>query len=729
MAGCAPPPEPPTPEPVPEIAETAVEPAQDNVEVKEPIVAQPDPEPPVPEESRNAVSFGLADEEQVIDLDDPWQLVEQANSLLPDRAIGLKIRAIEEFLDQGRVKAAAIILDTLVLDDRSPDDQVRIEILRSRVMLAQDNPERALTELQKVDFGLVRNQSLRLTYLKTLVIAQKANELDLDATASLIELHDLSDSQAQLSLQQQIVENIRALNSLDRSLLAGQSIHSSTSGWLALAEALDFGNPDFLYSDFMDWRKIYPEHPATLDALARTHELYDQTDYKQIALLLPLSSDFGSAAQAFYDGFMDAASRYQSSSQPDVVLYDIGNSPSLSRIYYQAAINDGADFIIGPLGRKAANTLLTEFSGEVDTLMITDISEQASSPRLFAISLSPEEEAKLVAKKAWEDGYRQAAVFKTYNRWGERVADAFIEQFESIGGIVVKNEPFPPDLVDYSAIIKKYLGIDKSIQRREALEAVVDHRLKFTPRRNEDMGFIFLAANSMQARTVVPQLRFYQAHDLPVYATSYVYSGIPSPELDADLNEVVFPDMRWMLQGADLYRQAMAERMRQRSNTDQEASESAKNEKLATGPENSLAHMASGPVQESDVRQQDIFDPASEIQVATTSDQAFDATDETPVFETDERATAEDLGHDAPAPVTENLAPYRNTGLDRVYALGLQSYLLVPRLNALRNDPAIEYSGPAMTLRLSEYGEVVRQPVWLAFRNGVPELQRSLGEN
>ncbi len=705
VTGCAPTPveqEPKLPPP-PEVqlSETPEQPIQEDVQAEEPVATIPEPEP----EERQITTFGLQNEEQVISLDDPWKLVEQANSLPAERALGLQIRAIEEFLNQNRIEAAAATLEALSMSPVSPDDQAQVEILRGRILLAQGDAESALKQLKQIYPGLVLSQSIRPGYLETLAKAYEANGQSIDATAVIIELHDLSEGEARPIWQKQVIKKIRTLNPLDRSFLAEQSTHANTRGWISLAETLDFGKPEFLYTDFMDWRKFYPDHPASLDVLTLVQEPYDQTEYEQIALLLPLTSDVGSAAQAFYDGFMDAATRYQSNSQPDIVLYDIGNSTSLSRIYYRAAIDDGANLIIGPLGREAANTLLNGFTGEIDTLMITDIPDETGLPRLFAFSLSPEEEAKLVAEKAWDDGHRQATVFKAASQWGNRVASAFIKHWESIGGVAVRNEPFQTGQVDYSTTIQNFLGIDKSIQRRKNLEAYLDHRLKFTPRRNEDMDFIFLAANSAQARIVVPQLRFFQAHNLPVYATSYVYSGIPSPELDGDLNEVIFPDMRWMLQGVEVYR---------RMKSDRELAERSSNEEFSTDPSN-------GESGQPELSQQPETEPVDQEVVDTetdTSDQPSDPDD------IEEVVVADNADIEHSGPLTENLAPYRNTGLDRIYALGLQSYLLAPRLNALRNDPTIEYSGPAMTVRLSKNGEVVRQPVWLVFREGLPELKK-----
>lgn len=62
-----------------------------------------------------------------------------------------------------------------------------------------------------------------------------------------------------------------------------------------------------------------------------------------------------------------------------------------------------------------------------------------------------------------------------------------------------------------------------------------------------DMDFIFLVAKPDEARLIRPQLRFYRASAVPVYATSEVYTGNPEPRRDQDLDGIQFGDAPWVL--------------------------------------------------------------------------------------------------------------------------------------------------------------------------------------
>jgi uncharacterized protein len=69
--------------------------------------------------------------------------------------------------------------------------------------------------------------------------------------------------------------------------------------------------------------------------------------------------------------------------------------------------------------------------------------------------------------------------------------------------------------------------------------------------RRRDVDVIFLLAPPHYARSIVPLLNFYYASDIPIYATSAIYSGVPAPQKDADLNGVRFCDIPWLLNASD----------------------------------------------------------------------------------------------------------------------------------------------------------------------------------
>ncbi len=101
---------------------------------------------------------------------------------------------------------------------------------------------------------------------------------------------------------------------------------------------------------------------------------------------------------------------------------------------------------------------------------------------------------------------------------------------------------------DFSEKISQLLAVDASDERKKALRALTGEAIEFESRRRQDVDFIFLSALSQAGRQIKPTLAFYYASDLPVYATSHIYSGEPAKTRDQDLNGISFTSMPWTLE-------------------------------------------------------------------------------------------------------------------------------------------------------------------------------------
>ena len=62
---------------------------------------------------------------------------------------------------------------------------------------------------------------------------------------------------------------------------------------------------------------------------------------------------------------------------------------------------------------------------------------------LFQFGLSPEDEAKQIAQRAWFDGHNKAAMIYPEGNWGKRVAAAFKQHWEQLGGRVASEQHYP----------------------------------------------------------------------------------------------------------------------------------------------------------------------------------------------------------------------------------------------------------------------------------------------
>ncbi len=548
-------------------------------------------------------------------------------------------------------------------------------------------------DTQEWETGLagVREESEPQILLAKMQLAQGDPEA---AVETLLKLDWTSTGKTRLEAGKTLLQILESLDSLHRSLLLEDSTDPNLAGWLALLEVLATEvQPE---AQLQDWRRAWPNHPASAELIG-SYTVNRPQVRRQIALLLPLASSDGKAARAFYDGFTEAHNRDGSYPKPELTLYDIGADPSLASFYYQAAEAGGADFIVGPLGRKTVASLLASRNPETDTLLLADIPPGRASDNLYGLSLSPENEARQVADKAYATGHRNATVLRSEGEWGSRVANAFITHWQSLGGQVLKNSSFGQDVSNHAKVVRKFLGIDRSVIRHRLIEAQSGLNLKFSPRRNEDLDFIFLAATTAQARLIVPQLRFFQAHGVPLYATSYIYTGKPDPAMDADLDGLVFGEMRWILDGVSRYKQQKAEEEKAKAEAEAETiieveadSDPDDNEEVQPPPD--LSAEESSGQHHSPLEGES--NPQTDWMGGTSADRATD---------------------------TDLPRPYARTALDRLYALGIQSYQIIPRLQVLRQNSWMKFPGKAMTIRVHPNGNAVHLPVWVKFESGLAE--------
>ena len=361
------------------------------------------------------------------------------------------------------------------------------------------------------------------------------------------------------------------------------------SGWIELAAIARRSGfePDTLEAGIGAWTQRYPGHAAgeqlVLELLEGSRA--DSQPPTKVALLLPQSGPFAQAAAAVRDGFMAAwFTDAPNPNRPEIIVRDSANIADVSAAY-ASALADGAQFVVGPLSKQAVNALLLDATLSVTTLMLNSPSidplavaaapamdpgalagiDASAAPvpppppgtevhtpirdlaRVYHFALAPEDEARRAAEHAWARGARHAAVLVPDGEWGARVGEAFASHWRELGGVVAHSGTFNDDATAHSAAIERLLNLEHSTQRARALRAQLVRDIKHEPQPRGDLDVLFLAAFPQDARQLKPLLLYHGAGQLPVLATSHVYTGTPNRESDQDLEGVTFGDMPWML--------------------------------------------------------------------------------------------------------------------------------------------------------------------------------------
>jgi outer membrane PBP1 activator LpoA protein len=277
-----------------------------------------------------------------------------------------------------------------------------------------------------------------------------------------------------------------------------------------------------------------------------------------IALLLPVTGRAAVAAISVRDGFMTAYYQLPANERPRVQIYDTGTQSVADAL--TQALGAGADIVVGPLTREEV-TAAADFPGlRVPVLALNFLPpERVPPPQFYQYALSPEDEARLVARRVLEEHHRRGVALAPAGEWGTRVLAAFRQELQAGGGELLATAQIESGRTDYSSAITEVLRISDSNARFHRLESILGTKLQFEPRRRNDIEFIFAPAPANLERLLRPQLRFHFAGDIPTYATSDAFE--PDNRANEDLEGLIFPDMPWMLGGelADAVRAATRE--------------------------------------------------------------------------------------------------------------------------------------------------------------------------
>jgi len=267
-----------------------------------------------------------------------------------------------------------------------------------------------------------------------------------------------------------------------------------------------------------------------------------------IALLLPVTGRAAGAAISVREGFMTAYYQTPAEQRPRVRIYDTGAQSVAQAL--SAASSAGADFIVGPLTREEV-AAAADFPGARAPLLALNFlsPERIAPPQFYQYALSPEDEARLAARRVLEDQHRRGVALIPAGDWGTRVLTAFRQELIAGGGDLLATGTFDAGRTDFSDVITEVLRISDSSARHRRLESILGTKLQFEPRRRNDIEFIFAPAQANTERLLRPQLRFHYAGDIPTYATSDAFE--PDLHANEDLDGLMFPDMPWML-GGDL---------------------------------------------------------------------------------------------------------------------------------------------------------------------------------
>jgi outer membrane PBP1 activator LpoA protein len=473
-------------------------------------------------------------------------------------SLSLKLQATAITLAQKDAAQAGRILSTIRQQELTVQQRLEFIQLQARLALLNDNPGVALDWLSPfidANPGMSKTDQISLRQLRASAYYEARSFL---ASATELIYIDSLLTGSDLPYKTNHEKIWNALIELPEDTLtnrAKQALTSDMRGWLSLAALAKRyrEDPSTQLKELKKWLQVWSHHPAaeSLPSSLRILDKIVKNQPQKIAMLLPLQGDLLPYGNAIRDGFL--AAHYQSKgnneSMPLISIYD--SSKLDIRQVYQAAVEDGAELIIGPLDKEKVGALKDMPDRTIPVLALnrsatSNAATTNSSENFYQFGLAPEDEVIQIARQAWQEGFKRALVIVPDDEWGMRNSTIFMDEWNSLGGSIA-DATFFNTSKDYSKMVQSLLEVEASQKRATDLRRIIRDRFEFNARRRKDVDFILLLANPAQAKGINPTLAFFYAEDLPVYATSHINSGADSLIDYIDLNGIRFCDIPWKL--------------------------------------------------------------------------------------------------------------------------------------------------------------------------------------
>ena len=241
----------------------------------------------------------------------------------------------------------------------------------------------------------------------------------------------------------------------------------------------------------------------------------------KLAVLLPLSGNLATAAAPVRDGLL-AGYYGERRRRPEIQFYDTAGTAAGATAAYARATAEGADFVVGPLGRDEVSALFQQ--PELATPMLALNRGTVAPPDGKAgFSLAPEDDGIAAAEYVLARERKTALIIEGSDDNGRRASQAFRERFAERGGRVTRVISVPEAPGDLSAVL--------ATASQEGADAV------------------FLAVRGSTARALTPQLALAGLGGKTRVGTSQLTSGTGKPEEDMALDGIAFPTEAWTSRG------------------------------------------------------------------------------------------------------------------------------------------------------------------------------------
>jgi outer membrane PBP1 activator LpoA protein len=494
----------------------------------------------------NKPSVNVAPQPQVNLAKTADQLITQANSLPPERAVPILVKASELYiLENSADKSLWLASQTLALTQDNKN-QFRLLLVQAQSLVALNELERANDKLKHATALLkAKGVSPSFAYFNTLAIIQQQRNLPIAAIDSTLRAFALNTSanNDDIAVIWQQFSQLSTWQHQQLLKLAPPNI----KGWSQLLDyANRFGADQLRFQRYLtQWQRNFPTHPAQFIAThLQTAPLELAESINNIAVILPLSGKQARAGKVAQQGILSA---YKNNPAVNLQFID-STTVDMTTLAEQFTLLE-VDYVIGPLLRNNVERYLQQEELLVPTLLLNLPANTSLKSHQVALSMRPEDEAIQAATTLSSQNYQLPIVLSQADKSSRRIAQTFVKQWQHISGQQPETVYFNSD-EKMQDQLKSGLGVDLSQARTSDLNSRIKHSIKSELRNRRDIDMIYIVGSPLETKLLKPYIDVNIspfADIIPVFASSRSHSSTSDASDNRDLAGLVFSEMPWQL--------------------------------------------------------------------------------------------------------------------------------------------------------------------------------------
>ncbi|WP_166422243.1 penicillin-binding protein activator [Paraglaciecola sp. 20A4] len=506
----------------------------------------------------------------------------------------LLLLAASKLQTEQNCNASIKLLNILTPELIHPDNQAQAQLLLAECYVRLPSP--ALSHAQKLLEKLPDNFAEQGRIRAVQAHIDEHQQAWLEASKNLLAAGNLNNENS--------LRLWRALGHLTAKQ-AQQAIidEPRLRSWLDLKDIVQQQGlaPDMLQRSVSQWQGKHVYHPlsqalpeALITAMSKAPIIA-----KRVAVLLPLTGRLASQGNAIKDGivaayltqlnslsfknnstsmletelrFFDSALKTPQELNDLVADYDVIVGPLLKEKIAELitllpanktilALNRidtiGTGDVKSPATLSSGNPLITEASvaPEINPgVLMSEDDTPNPHPEIFYFSLAPEDEAIQLAKHIYDSGLRHPVVLSADTSTTQRMAEAFLEQWQVHQRQKDYVAPATGTFTDSKSmrkLVSELLDVAQSRQRVKQIELLTTSEVYAVERNRRDVDAIILFANPEQTELLSPiiesSLSPFAAREISVFASSRSYTLDLNKNSIRDLRNLTFIDMPWMM--------------------------------------------------------------------------------------------------------------------------------------------------------------------------------------